>query len=430
MGRPAKTWTVKALENLRVPPGKRMVNAYIGDGLVLRKLDTGLAVWLLRYRSPERAGAERTVKLGEFPEMKLSAATADAAEKRKLIDKGVDPVDAEAREREAADDAHRKRGSRAFTALCARYLDEHATKHKRSAGEDARKIARDLLPAWGHREAGSITRADVRALLAMVAAGKGPGRRSAGTPAPVAANRILALISKLYTFAVNEEFPGVTGNPAWRLPKLPERARARVLSDAEIVAFWKASETEGIVNRAAVRLLLLCPLRRSELLGAKWNDVQEDELGAWIEVPAERSKNGRPIRAPLSTLAREVLAGLSVVRESPAEWLFPSVMHGKRLTDLKATTLRLARRMGSEPWTVHDLRRTARTRLSALGVSVGIAERLLGHKAPEARGVGAVYDRHEYARERMAAAETLGRHVRALVTGEAAGRVLDFQRGG
>ena len=134
----------------------------------------------------------------------------------------------------------------------------------------------------------------------------------------------------------------------------------------------------------------------------------------------------------MSRLARESLDELAKVRDP--ELIFPGAIEGRPLGDLKGPLRRLRVRVleltveaGAleESWTVHDLRRTCRTLLAALRVPFGIAERLLGHVAPEARGVGGVYDRHLYAEERMAAVEALARKVRAIVTGESE-NVLPF----
>jgi hypothetical protein len=106
-----------------------------------------------------------------------------------------------------------------FDELAHRYLEDHAKKLKRTWEEDERVINRDLLPAWRNRKAADISRRDVKVLI------QGIADRGAG----VMANRTLALISKIFNFAVEEEV--VSANPAYRIPKaMKEQSRSRVLN--------------------------------------------------------------------------------------------------------------------------------------------------------------------------------------------------------
>lgn len=417
-------------------------------GLIFRVRPNGWRGFALRYTAP--SGRRRFLVLGPHgskpPALTLAAARRRAGELLLEVRAGKDPAEARSdARRKAREEVARGRalargepipGSFAHLAHC--YLRDHAKKRKRTWREDERKIERELLPAWRERMAGTITRGDVRALVFAIAEGEGPRARS-GRPAPIGANRTLALVSRIYSYAVDAEYPGVTANPAYRLARpAPERSRDRVLSEAELRALWTATEAEPLLPRVAVRLLLLSGLRRGELLGARWRELDEDERGLWLEISAERSKNGRPLRVALSTFAREPLRELASAADSGSDLLFPGLKPGQPVCDLNGPLDRLRRRVaeiaGEEadprPWTIHDLRRTFRTMLAALGVPPGIAERCLGHTAPEARGVGGVYDRHSYAAERMAAAEALGRRVREIVTGERASVLPFYPRAG
>lgn len=458
MRRAAETLTDRRIAALAPVPG-RVVDLHdsAAPGLIFRCRGTGWRGFVFRYTSP--AGRRRLIVLGRYgrrpPALSLAAARQRAGELAAELRAGADPLEAReraraaARERDAAERAaQRAAAARAravasgaplpgtFADLARVYVRDHARRHKRTWREDLRKLERDLLPAWAARPAGSISRGDVRALVSGIAEGEGRRARP-GAPAPAAANRVLALISRLFTFALDVEYPGVLSNPAYRLPRPgPEHARERVLSPEEIRALWVATEAERPIPRAAIRLLLLTGLRRGELLGARWADLVEDELGTWLEVPGERTKTGRPLRAPISSLAVEEMRHLAEVRDRAL--IFPGVRAGRPLVDLNGPVRRLRARVGeaavSEPgapaWTVHDLRRTFRTLLAALRVPFGVAERCLGHVAPDARGVAGVYDRHSYAEERMAAVEALARRVREIVSGERAKLLTFYQRAG
>jgi hypothetical protein len=144
---------------------------------------------------------------------------------------GENPADAKAAWKEI----------KSFGELAAWYLKEYATKRKRSWKEDRRILDKELLPAWRDRKASDVSRADVRALLRSVAE----------RPAPVMANRVLALVSRIYNKALEDDIPGIVMNPALRLPKPggEEQGRERVLSDAEIRELWVVLEEIKALKR-------------------------------------------------------------------------------------------------------------------------------------------------------------------------------------
>jgi integrase len=130
-------------------------------------------------------------------------------------------------------------------------------KRARSAHEDEKNIQRELLPAWGNMKANNIRRRDVIALVDGIA-----------SRAPIQANRVLAVISTIFNFAIAKEIVEV--NPAFRVPKpSSERARERFLDDQEIRAVWKAIEQEGSQNAAMFKLLLLSGQRRDEVMAMR-----------------------------------------------------------------------------------------------------------------------------------------------------------------
>lgn len=451
--------TSKRLEAFKIPAGKPFADLRDAHtpGLLYRVRANGWRGFYFRYTAP--GGRDRPMMaLGRYgdrpPALSLAQARIRAGRLRLLLEDGTDPkkardtaARAERAEREAARAAKKAEREReralaagkplpgTFAHLASCYIRDHAKKRKRTWREDERKLKRDLLPVWGRRDAGSITRGDVHSLVFGIAEGEGHRARP-GKRAPYTANRTLALISRIFayaveveyhgvTVAVGAEYRGITVNPAYRLKRpILERPRNRALSEAEVWALWKATEEELPIPRAAVRLLLLTGLRRGELLGARWRDVQADRIGRWLEVPGERTKGGRPLRAPLSSLAWKTLAELGEARDPAA--IFPGARAGRSLYDLKGPMKRLRVRVkalagdgadpDAAPWRLHDLRRTFRSLLSSLGVDFRIAERCLGHVTPDARGVAAHYDVHQYSEERMRAVEMLAHRVKAIVS--------------
>ena len=186
---------------------------------------------------------------------------------------------------------------------------------------------------------------------------------------------------------------------------VPERSRDRVLSLVEIRRLFKCMEAErewfGRANELSLKLLLLLGVRKGELLAARWSEF--DLTARRWTIVKDRAKTKRGVIIPLPTLAVAQLRELKV-RASGSEWVIPARRRGKRhLGHVEPDTLNAALvnlPHGLEHLTIHDLRRTMRTQLSALGVRPEIAERCLNHKFP---GVLGVYDQHDFFSERQVA---------------------------
>ncbi len=454
MRRTKKALTDGELRKIAPPlEGTRLVHAGGVAGLRYRVRASGRREFVLRFTA---AGVTKDLALGVHgakpPAITAERARVRAGEILAEVRKGSDPVAdkraartaaaaqqaaerAEAKIRRAMDKGEALPGS--FAALARLYLRDPARATQRAESRRAfvSVVERELVPAWGNRPAGEITRGDVYALGSSVAAGEGKRRKQPGKPAPVAAANAVKLASTIFNFGLDVGFPGLVGNPCARVIRRiapAQAARDRWLSPAEIRALWKATEEERPVLRAFARLLLLTALRRDELLGARWSEIVEDERGAWLTIAGERMKSGKGVRVPLSSLAREELARLAEAHDPV--FLFPGRSEGRPLVEVYYYRQRLRERMApmlaGEPtdaraWTWHDLRRTARSILAAEGVPDTVAELVLSHVPSALRGTAGTYNRHDYAAEKAAAVEALARRVRAIVTGDG-GNVLPF----
>jgi integrase len=151
-------------------------------------------------------------------------------------------------------------------------------------------------------------------------------------------------------------------------------------------------------NKLALHLLLLLMVRKSELTGARWEEVDFD-AAKW-SIPAERMKMEHPHLVPLPRQAVEMLRELHALAGG-SEWIFPSNRaRGKR--PISKTTLNAALRgldLGVRPFTIHDLRRTASTHLHEAGFNGDWIEMALAHKT---QGVRGVYNRARYLEDRRA----------------------------
>jgi integrase len=267
-----------------------------------------------------------------------------------------------------------------------------------------RHLDKYLLPKLGRTAAVDVTPADIARVIDEL-----KGR------APTAANDLLRFTRRIFAFGVRRRM--VPSNPASDFsPRLDgggtERPRCRALNLDELAQlFEKIRETPSFdaENALAVKLLLALCVRKGELLGARWAEFDLDgstPLGAVWRLAASRTKSGTSLDIPLVPAVvgwmREIRG-----RDADSEYLFAMRRRDRRTRvphvgrdTVNAALQRVKHSL--RPFTLHDLRRTARTQLAALGVRREVAERCLGHSI---RGVEGTYDRHDYFKERRAALE-------------------------
>jgi len=366
-----------------------------GGGLYLRKQsEDGGTAWTLRYRFADRA---RWLVLGSYPDMELAQARSEARKARVLLDQQQDPMAV----RRAALEQERRRGP--FRDLCEDWFNVEVKARKLKHPEVLRRhLDKYLLPKFGRVRVADITAADIARLLSEVS-----------ERAPTAANDLLRITRRIFTFGVKRHV--ITGNPvAGFTPKDDaggtERARERALSREELEQLFAALRKEptfGADNLVAIKLLLALCVRKGELLAARWDEFDLEGRGTagpvW-HLPGARTKTGEPLDIPL---VPEVVGWLKALHTlaCASEYVFPQRRRDprQRAPHIGLSTLNVALgrvEHGLEPFTLHDLRRTARTHLAALGVRREVAERCLGHKIG---GVEGTYDRHDYLRERREA---------------------------
>jgi integrase len=173
-----------------------------------------------------------------------------------------------------------------------------------------------------------------------------------------------------------------------------------------------------------VRLLILSGQRRSEIAGMHWQEIDFEKRV--FTLPKERAKNGAEHAVPLSSAAIAILESVPRIA-SKTGLVFTT--NGKSPVDgFGSAKVRLdASLPGSMPsWVLHDLRRTFASGCARLGIGLPVVEKLLNHTSGSFRGVTGIYQRFDFASEQRAAVETWARYVEALVTGEAAGNVVEL----
>jgi integrase len=388
------------------PPGQRYaVTDALVPGLKVRVTDRGAKSFILwrRYGGAANPAAR---SLGPVGVLTLAAAREKARSWLELIKQGQDPRHI------AEDDA-------SFGAVMEEYLKRHVAG-KRKAKDVEREIRKELLPRWRNKPLASITRRDVTQLVDEI---KDRG-------APYQAHNILGHAKTFFNWAIERGIYGIETSPCDRIKPSrligPKAPRQRVLSDIEIAAFWRATGRLDYPIGPLFRMLLLTGQRKSEVAEARWREFDLRKR-IWT-VPSERFKSDAVHIVPLSD---DVMALLETLpRWSGGDFLFSSnggkaPVNGfsrakQRLDSRMLLSLRAMARTHDEnprsvqlePFVIHDLRRTMRTRLSSLRVVDAVAEMVIGHGR---KGIQRVYDQHQYLPEMKEALEAWAARLRSIV---------------
>jgi integrase len=320
-------------------------------GFGVRVYPSGKKAFVLFYRVH---GRQRFLTLGAYGPLTLDQARDLARRRIGEVIGGEDPL--EKRKKAATGETVR--------ALCETYLERHASR-KRSARDDRRRIAQHLLPAWGHRKVESLTRADVAALHTKI-----------GQHAPYDANRTLALCSKMFELARRWGFlPENAANPAHGIDKFREEKRDRWVKPEELPPLAAAIAQEpNLYVKAALWLYLLTGVRKTELLKARWADV--DFVRGELRLP--ETKAGRIHYVPISTPALTILQMLP--RQEGNPYVLPSAKTtGQHLVNIEKPWRRVRKAAGVEDVRLHDLRRTVGSWLATAGNSLPLIGRVLNH---------------------------------------------------
>lgn len=424
-----KVLSAKGVESAQPSPdGKRLEIADAGlPGLYLIIQPTGAKAWALRYRF---GGKPRKMTIGGYPIFGLAAAREEARLALQQVERGIDPAEARLeaqRAREAAARAAQDEERDKVRNVVKEFIARHA-KARTKRGDDVEAIfRRDVLPTWGERSIHGIGRRDVVELLdGIVDSGR-----------PVLANRVRAHVNTLFTWAQGRGI--VSMNPVDGVrPPAVETPRDRVLSDAEVALFWRACDAIGHPFGPLFRFLLLTGQRLREAAEMPVAELRGEE---W-HLAKERSKNGDAHVIPLSPEARAVLDALPRIADEDGKvrWIF-TTNGNTPVSGFTRAKDRLDREMGrlaragageAEPveipaFVIHDLRRTAATKMANLGFPPHVVEAALNHKSGTRRGIASVYNKSRYAEEVRAALEAWGRRVAAIASGKSE-NVVPFGR--
>lgn len=377
-----------------------------GEGLTFTLSASGRAAWILRYRI---AGKAKEKTLGQYPYISLAEARRLAAEDRAKIQLGVDvAVEKQRAKREAA-------GAWTVKRLAEDYLAKSEGRLEQSTLEGQKQRLRDYIyPVIGNVNACDVRPSD---LIAIV--------ERASKKSLHVARLVLGVEKAIFAHGLGRHI--VESDPASQIktsallgPRPVARTRV-MLSEDELKIILPLLPKMGVQNALMAKILLGTAVRLGELVGAKWENV-DFENKTWFIPPTDikgkkgKARNGDDVRGFIVPLTDSVLKWFSDLKELAfqSDYVLPIRSRKKAVGDahMEAVTLNAAFNKfwktyvsdKCQRFTPHDLRSTARSHLSRLGVELLIAERCLNHSLG---GLIAIYDQHDYLDERRIALEKL-----------------------
>ncbi|MFM0057085.1 integrase family protein [Paraburkholderia phytofirmans] len=369
--------------------------------------------WTYRYRTPD--GRLGQVKIGTWPEMSVATAVHNWEKLRSARDSGEDPAAARRTARTAgSDDAPKANDSLTVADVLRDYVHGHVNVHRKEKGaaEVRRMFAKMVPDKLAAKDAHAITRRDAFDLIKSHEA------------IPVQAAKLKAEIGAAWTYALDSgRLPDDTPNH-WR-----DILRGKLQSAGRIVAGEKVT-TKRVLSATELGTLIpwlpnlsrLCDdvltcylwtgLRGAEICAIEGVWLTEEPDGLWLTIPKAKTKNAKrahatDMRTPLVGRAETIIRRRMGVHGKG--FLFPSETGGHVEQKVIQTAVWFHMphsktrpnwerpRLPVEKWSPHDLRRTVRTTLAALGCPSEVAEACLGHMPP---GIQGVYNLHRYDAEK------------------------------
>ncbi len=278
---------------------------------------------------------------------------------------------------------------------------------RRYPDELDRVLRRDVA-SWMSKPISSITRKEV--IAALDARRSKRSKRKHGTPTTVsAAHHLLSYARRVFNFAVDRDLISHAPTDRLRSTKIlgAKAIRTRVLTDDELRKVWNGTEALSPEYRDCIRLLMLTGCRRSEIAAIRRNEVKV--LSKAIVLSGDRTKSAAVHTVPLAPYAFSIVMDRMVCASGEDD---DCIWH-RELRGFGRATKNLHKAIGKiDHFTLHDLRRTFRTRLSALGVSDTVAELAIAHAR---KGLQRVYDQHAYASELRDAFERWDRELTRIL---------------
>jgi integrase len=387
-------FTKATVAAMQLPAGKSDHIEFdeVTPGFGIRIRESGRRTWVAQMRVH---GRTRRLAIGDMRQVELEAARAAAKKFFAESTLGKDPVEAS---REARAKAAVTVGNVVEEYLSAREKDLRASTHKSLS----RYLRRQFAPLQG-MPIDSVTRRDVALVVADIAREHGPS----------AAARARSALSAFYGWALKEGIATGESNPVafTNDPAQGEKPRERVLSPSETRAIWHSCPDTDFGR--IVKLLFLTACRRQEIGSLEWSEISFDK--ALLTIPGHKTKNHRTHKLPLVPEAVELLQ--SVPRRDGC----PHVFGGGRIgfTSFSAPVKELQTCLAAtgdvaEQWSLHDIRRTARSEMGELGVEPWVGEQILNHTRA---GIEGTYNWAKLEKQMRTALMLWADRLRAIIEG-------------
>lgn len=418
-----------SVKALACPAGKR--DCIVFDALIpgfgVRVMASGVKTFFLQFQIGGRAGRKERYLIGRHMETRIVAgdvvvataawARGEAERARGLVRSGRSP-------NTASGNLPQQRAytfGRLVNDWGAEGLLRASPRYRAEAPALVRRVFGELLS----RPAAALAKAQVRDIV-----------QSRARLAPTGARAAVGAARAAFNWALAERDLKANGNPFERIIRGTAGSRQRVLSDGELGEAWRAARASAPPFGPFLQLLILTLQRRNEVAGMRWDELTPD-LAVWT-LPGARAKNGVAHIVHLTEPAREILR--RIPRGTGHPWVFPATRNraGSRrgsdapdavapisgFSDWKQRVLETIRaeraRLRNLPpggialpdWRLHDFRRTGVTVMARLGISEGVADRILNHvEQRKATTIAEVYQRHQFLPEREAAMARWTAHV-------------------
>lgn len=380
-----KPLTNKTIEALKPKAKRYEVRDTYCPGFGIRVTPKGRKTFFVSYRY---GIDQRRPALGIFPVISLAKARSEAISILRAVADGIDPQRSRGR-----DNLTLREGVEAF-------VEQYAKPRNKSWREAERILTRELVSRFGEREIAKMTRADI-----LVASDAAMARG-----AKYQANRIVSNTRKLFNWFIERGMIDANPLAGIRAPAR-EKSRDRVLTDDELARVIAACRVMNYPFGPYTLMLLATAQRRSEVANMRWSEV-DFEKRTW-EIPAERAKNGKAHNVPLSDFALKIFD--DVLRFSDCDLVFTTTRRSP-VSGITKMHRRICEISETSGWRLHDLRRTASSKMAEAGIQLQVAEKVLNHISGSLGGVAGVYNRYHYEPEKRAALNVWADTLSALET--------------
>jgi len=346
-------------------------------GLILRINPGGTISLLYRYQSD---GKRRKMSLGSYSRSNLKGAKEAYDNATHLTENGADPI--EERKRLQQEEKNIKNVNELADDFIANHINQKL--RETTAKEYKRQIVKHIRPAWGDKPAKAINRLDIISLI------EGIGKNS-----PVQANRVLSTVKKMFSYALEKSI--VPANPTLEIkPYCKEKPKDRVLELDELINLFKLLQSITHENRVAadmLQLIILTAQRPGEIGEMRLSQLLKKNEDTWWVLSSDDTKNKEANHVYLSPWALTIVEN-RVKDFNLDNYIFPAKTKLDITTKSNSSSSHIRKDVlvakvkrlqsvlpewGIDPFTAHDLRRSAATGIAQIG-HAGIVPDILNHK--------------------------------------------------